>query len=269
MGRTAKKAAKSGWVEGAGRAGLVGKGVLYILFGSLAILVAVGAKDRLEDRQGTLQVVADQPLGRVLLVVLALLLAAYAAWRFVQAILDRDDEGEGVKALAKRVGYFARGVWYSALFAVTVSVIVGADEEGGSKQADRATAFVLGLPLGEWLVAGVGLAIIGAGLFNAYRAVTQKFRKKLDEGDMSKTERRGSAVVGVIGHAARFVIFSLIGSFLVKAAWQHDPKETVGLAGALSEVVQEDGGRVWLFGLAAALVCYGLYCFVQARYRDV
>ncbi len=75
--------------------------------------------------------------------------------------------------------------------------------------------------------------------------------------------------VGVLGHFARFVVFGLVGGFLAKAAWEFDPKEAVGLDGALHELVQQPYGRYLLGSVAAGLLAYALFCFVQARYRDV
>jgi hypothetical protein len=265
----ADRIANDKWVERAARFGLAAKGVLYLLVGGLAILVAVGAKKRVEDREGALQTVADQPFGKVLLLGLAAGLAGYAGWRLVQAFLDRNDDGDDAKGLAKRGGYLARAVWYGGLCAITLSIVLGADEKRGSRKEDRLTSWVLDLPAGKLIVGAVGAGILGAGLYNGYRAVSLSFRKHLRREQMSEEEEAAATVLGTIGHAARLVIFALIGLFLVRAAWEVDPKETVGLGGALSEVLQHDGGRIWMGAIAAGLLAYGLYCFVQARYRDV
>jgi hypothetical protein len=73
----------------------------------------------------------------------------------------------------------------------------------------------------------------------------------------------------VVGHLARALVFGLMGAFLVRAAWQYDAKETIGLDGALAKVLQQDYGDTLLGLVAAGLLAYGLYCFVEARYREV
>ncbi len=169
----------------------------------------------------------------------------------------------------KRGGYLARAVWYLGLVGVAVSALYGANESGGSRQEDRFTARVLEWPLGRWIVAAIGLAILGAGAFNLWRAVTRKFLENLKLRKMSDVEERMFTWLGVVGHLARGVVFGLIGFFLVRAAWQYDPKEAVGIDGALAEVLKQDYGDTLLGIVAAGLVAFGLYCLVEARYREV
>ena len=71
------------------------------------------------------------------------------------------------------------------------------------------------------------------------------------------------------GFVARGVVFGLIGVFLVRAAYQYDPKEAVGIDGALSEIVHTPYGPLLLGLVAAGLFAFGLYSFVEARYREV
>ena len=120
------------------------------------------------------------------------------------------------------------------------AVVFGADEQvssgsGGGNEEDRATRIALEQPLGRYLVIAVGLAIVGAGVFNVYRALTGDFRKELKEGQMGSNERRWYTWLGVVGHLARGVIFGLAGAFLIRAAWEYKPKEAVGLDGCARE----------------------------------
>jgi Domain of Unknown Function (DUF1206) len=103
-----RRAGKSPWVERLGRAGLVAKGALYAVVGILAVNVALGAREESPDKTGALRTIAEQPFGKVLLVLLAAGLAGYALWRLAQAILDRDNEGEGPSGLAKRAAALGR-----------------------------------------------------------------------------------------------------------------------------------------------------------------
>jgi hypothetical protein len=264
-----KKIARSPFGQGLARWGLVSKGSLYLLVGLIAAHVSFGGGERLQDRGGALSTLADGWLGKLLIVLLAIGLVGYAAWRFAEAVLGRPLEGGEKEGWLKRFGYLTRAVWYLGLFGVAISALYGANESGGSRQEDRFTARVLELPLGRWIVAGIGLGILGAGVFNLWRGVTRKFRDNLKLRKMSDVEERVFTALGVVGHFARGVVFGLMGFFLVRAAWQYDPKEAVGLDGALAEVLQQDYGDTLLGIVAAGLIAFGIYCYAEARYREV
>ena len=264
-----RRAGQSPWVERLGRIGLVAKGVLYAVVGILAIKVAVGGREESPDKDGALNTIAQQPFGRGLLIVLALGLAAYALWRLAQGFLDRDNEGEGPKGLAKRGGAIARAAWYGLLCGLTVDRILDSGRGGGGSSEQKTTAGVFDLPLGRYIVYAAGLAFVAAAAFNGYRAVTCKFNRKLKTAEMGDAEEKAATGVGILGHLARMVVFGLIGAFLLEAAWTFDSKEARGLDGALLEVSQEPYGGLLLGAVAVGLLAYALYCFVQARYRRI
>jgi hypothetical protein len=264
----ARRAGQSRWIEWLGRLGLGAKSVSFAIVAILAIDVATQDEGRTRDRPGALRAIADEPYGFYLLVALAAGFAAYAVWRFVQAFLDREHEGHGPKGLGKRATFFGRGLIYGALFLSTMSVLLG-DGGGSGNEEDRATAGVLEAPAGRWLVIAVGAAVAAVALYNGYRAVTRKFRKKLRLEELGPGTRRAVTVVGVVGHLARFVVFSIISWFLIKAALEFEPKQAVGLDGALAELARQPYGRAVLFAVAAGIFAYGLFAAVESRYRRV
>ena len=265
----AKDVARGPYGKAMARWGLVSKGALYVLVGVIAADVAIAGGQRLRDRGAAVATVTDTWYGKALVFLLAIGLAGYAAWRFAQGVLGRPLEGGKKEGWPKRIGYFARSAWYLFLLWVVIAALAGADEESGSREEDRATARVMDWPLGRWIVAGVGLGILGVGVFNYWRGITQSFKKKLKLRKMSELEEKVFTVIGMVGHIARGTVLGLIGFFLVRAAWQYDPNEAVGLDGALSQILQEDYGDTMLGIVSAGLIAYGLYCFVEARYREV
>ena len=264
-----REAAESPAARGLARWGLVAKGSLYVLIGAIAFQVSVLDQGRLEDRSGALAALADEWYGKLLVAALAVGLAGYAFWRFAEAILGHPLEGGERESIPRRLGLAARGAWYLGLCGLAVTVLAGAHESGGSREEDRLTARVMKWPAGRWIVAAVGFGILGAGVFNIWRGVTGRFRKNLKLRKMGKLEDRAFTIIGGIGHAARGVVFGLIGFFLVRAAYQYDPNEAVGLDGALGKVLQQDYGDTLLALVAAGLVAYGLYCYIEAGYREV
>lgn len=264
----AARAADNPVVEGLARAGLAARGLLYTVIGVLALQIASGRKVQHADKQGALATMARQPLGKLMLVAVAVGFAGYALWRFLDAFLDTDGEGSDVSGWLKRGGDLCRGLLYTSFFVTAVRLVAGSSGEDQNKEADL-TARLLRAPLGRVAVALVGVAIMGGGLYNGYRAVSKKYEKRLRTWEMSATTRRWVTAFASLGLIARMVVFLLIGAFLAKAAVRYDPNQAVGVDGALRRLADRAYGP-WLLGLVAVgLFMYGLYSFVEARYRRV
>lgn len=261
----ARQAGDSKPVEGLARLGLAARGLVYVVIGLLALQIAFGGGGK-ADRSGALAAIRDQPFGEVLLVVLVIGFAGYAAWRLLQAAAGHQDEEDEKKRIVKRLGSLARGVLYAS-FAVTTLTFV---TSGGSKdKTTPETARALGLPGGQVLVFLVGAAVIGGGIYMAYRGITTKFEKRLDLGSASPTTRTVATRVGTAGLVGRGLVFVLIGGFLIDAAVTFDPKKAKGLDAALKTLAQQAFGSVLLIVAALGLLAFGAWSFVEARYRKV
>jgi hypothetical protein len=256
-----------GWFAVLARSGLTAKGVSFGLVGILAINLVLGEGGKATSRQGALETLAQEGSGKILLVLLAFGFFGYATWRLVEAAIGKDEGGK-IKEWGKRVGYLGRGVIYLSLTYLTVLLLFGSDNQSQNEDARQYTGTVLSWPGGQWIVGAVALGIIGAGVWNAYRGLSTKFEDEWRAG-MSPTARNWGRRIAVLGHLARAVVFTLIGVFLIKAALEYDPKEAIGLDGALQKVVSAAYGPYLLGIVATGLVCYGIYCLVDARYRDV
>jgi hypothetical protein len=267
--RTGRATADSRWIERAGRAGLVAKAVSYAMIGVLAIQIPLGQGGQAADRQGVLRELASQPWGAAALIALTIGFAAYALWRFADAVFDRQREGDDAKALAKRAKSFGIGVVYIASAVAAYSLLRSGGSSGSGGDESEQTAMVLDWPAGRWLVLAAAAGFIGDGLYNVYRGVKQKFREALAEGQMHGSVKTWAIRSGVVGHVARGAVFAVIGLFLGKAAIEYDPDEAVGIDGALLEVSEQPYGQVLLGLVAAGLIAYGVYCLVEARYRKI
>jgi Domain of Unknown Function (DUF1206) len=260
---------RASWIKALGRFGLVAKGVSYALVGYLALKLAYGAGGQATSRQGALATIASHSWGELVLIVLALGFAGYALWRLAETIWPPGDDGF-FKRTGKRIGTLARAAVYAGLTYSAFKVAFGAtQQQSQSAQARRATAHVLTWSHGTWIVGIAGGCLIAAGLYNAYRGLKKKFTKRWDTPSMSAGARRWAERVGVIGLLARGLVFGLIGTFVVKAALDYDPREAIGLDGALQKLAHETYGE-WLLGLTAVgLLAYAIFCVVEARYRRV
>jgi hypothetical protein len=135
-GRRAGRSDEVGWL---GRTRLVAQGAIYLLVALLASQVALfgGDSSRSPDKDGALRLVADQPAGRWLLGALAFGFAAYALWRFAQALVDRSGKGNDAKALAKRFGYLCVGAWYALLAVLATKTMLGSPGTSGDSRSGR------------------------------------------------------------------------------------------------------------------------------------
>jgi hypothetical protein len=254
------------WIEPLGRFGYAAKGIVYAIVGVLAALAAFGVGGALTGSEGALQWIIQLPFGQILLGVIAVGLIGYAIWRWVQALMDTERNGSDLKGLSKRAGYFISGLVYAALALTAARMALGTGDGGGNTRQDW-TAWLLAQPFGPWLVGAVGLAIIGVGVFQFYKAYTAKFREKLKTGEMNRDEESWITWLGRFGFAARGVVFCIIGGFLIVAARQADPSETRGLSGALGALAAQPYGP-WLLAIVAlGLVAYGIFMVALARYR--
>jgi hypothetical protein len=262
-------AADSTWLQRLARAGLVARGLLYVVVAVLASQVAAGHDEARPDKQGALQAVVRQPFGRLLVLLLAVGFAGYAAWRFVEAAVGPADQPDTNKVRFKRVGYFLRGCLYAFFFGSAVRLFIWSNSAAAERPEKDWTARVLDWPLGSWLVQGAGLVAIGAGLYIGWRGVSGKFRKRLKSLEMGPGIQLWVRAVGTVGNVARMLIVFMIGVFLIAAARLHDPEQAVGIDGALKRLADRPYGPTLLVAVALGLAAYGVYSFAEARYRRV
>jgi hypothetical protein len=234
----------------------------------LAVQVALGRGGETTDNKGALTRIVEAPFGKFLLIAMAVGIAGYALWRLLQALLDTDGEGTDAEGIAKRVGYAGSAVIYTGLALSAVQLLrTGSAGESGSQSAQGWTAQLMAKPFGQWLVAVVGLLVIGIGGYQIYKGYKAKFREDLELGEIGATGETWVTRLGRIGHIARGLVFGLIGVFLIVAALQANPGEARGIDGALATLAQQSFGP-WLLGaVAIGFVAYGLYMFAEARYR--
>lgn len=258
------------WFRALSRAGMAARGAVFLIIGILAIAVAADAGGTTTDQEGALAVLARQRFGEVLLLALAIGLACYALWRIVQGILDTDGKGDDASGFAVRATTVGSGISYAILCAAAIGILTGTSSggasSGGSGDTRSTTAGVLGWPAGRHLVLAAAAAILGVAVWNVYRGLSTRFMKRLHP---PAGMRPAVEAIGRAGMCARGVIFGLIAVFLAKAAWEYDPAEAIGLDGALARLGAQPYGPVLLGVVAVGLVAFALYCFAEARYREV
>lgn len=248
------------------RAGFTARGLIYGLIGLLALELALGEGGETTSQQGALKEIAQQPFGEALLIATAIGLAGYAIWRFVRAALGHGKES-GDDDKVERIGGVVSGIGYALLCVAAIDILIGSS--GGSGGASQTTGGVLGWTGGQWIVGVAGAATIAEGLHQGYKGITKEFLEKSKTEQMSPGVKSAFTKLGIFGHLARMVVFTLIGYFLLKAAIDYNPDAAVTLDGALSKLTQAAYGPLALGVVAAGLLGFGVYCLADARYRRV
>ncbi|QWF20304.1 DUF1206 domain-containing protein [Nocardioides sp. LMS-CY] len=263
VGQRARAAHESDWVDRAARIGLVAYAVVYLLIAWLSVQLAFGDREGKPSSSGAFRELAQQPLGGVLIWVVAVGMFLLAAWQLLEAAVGHRDEEDG-KRTVKRLVSAGKAVVYVIIGASGVKVAIGSGSSGQGEETW--TARLMSVPAGQVLVGLVALAIIGFGVVQVYRAWTEKFADKLDaEGRSGKT---GTAYLtfGKIGYTARGVAFAIVGGLFGYAAITHDAKKSGGLDQALFEVLDQPFGPALLCVIGVGLACFGLFTLAQARH---
>jgi hypothetical protein len=249
------------------RAGLVARGVSYGIVGILALALAFGWGGKTTTQRGALLTIAEQPFGKAMLIAMVIGLAGYAVWRLIRAGIghgtqDADNAGE-------RIAGAASGLAYVALAVTAAKIVVGANSGGGTNSPKRTTGGILDWTGGTTIIAAVGAVLIGVALYQGYKGLSKKFLEDSNTAQMSRDVQRTFTALGVFGHLARMVVFGLIGYGLIKAAVNYDPRDAIGLDGALSQVAQLSYGPLLLGVVAVGLIGFALYSIADARYRKI
>ena len=250
------------WWDRAARVGFLAKAVVYAIVGGYALQVALGDGGAFLDKEGVAKKIEIQAHGALLLAALGAGLLCYAAWRFVQAIVDPRGEEHGTKGLAKRLGWAASGVVHALLALTVFQTLTGADDDRESW-----LAAALAQPGGRWIVVACGAVAMGVGGYQIWRAYRASFVKKLERSEMSPSERRWAVRTGRLGLLARGIVFPIIGWYFVQAGLRMDASQAQGTGAALRDVAGAPLGSVLLPVVAFGLIAYAALMVVNARYR--
>ncbi|MEU9350319.1 DUF1206 domain-containing protein [Streptomyces griseoloalbus] len=265
----ARRAANGSMAEGAARAGLTARGVIYLLVGVLALRIAFGDGRRQADRGGALAELADKPFGAVLLWALGLGLVGMALWRLSEALFG--SAGKDGRSARKRLAAAARCVFYAFVAWSVLAFAVNRNNGSGSsdRQSRDLTARAMEVPAGQWLVGLAGVVIVVVGGWIGVRAALRTYHDKLKLGELAPRTRRLVDVTGVGGGVARGLVFAVAGVFAVRAAVDYEPGKAKGLDDTLRSFAGTPLGPWLLVCVSAGLVLFGVFSFALARWRRV
>jgi hypothetical protein len=263
----ARRAAHSRWLERLTRFGLVGYGVTHLIVGWIALQLAFGKAPTDSDQSGAFRTLAAQPVGRFLLLAVAVGLLAMVVWQVLAAAQGHRDE-RGKARTFERIASGFRAVFYAVLAFKAIQIVAGSGKSQGDQQ-QQTTSHALSTPGGRWLVAVVGIAVVAVGLGLAAYGLTRRFERKLKQGQMTPAVRRSARWLGMVGYAAKGAAYAVVGVLVLLAAVRFDPAKSRGLDAALRTLARQPAGDVLLIGVALGIAAFGVYCLYQAKYRKV
>ena len=258
------------WFTALARLGYAAKGLVYVVIGWLALMTAFSAGGQTTDPQGAITTIYQQPFGKVLLFIIFIGFVGYALWQFARAAFNPDGQGDAAKDTVRRIGYAVVGVSYLGFALASLRLMLQqAAPKGSNASTQDWTARLLAAPGGVALVVLLGLIVLGVAVGLFYEAWKLRFERYFPLGQMNEGERKLTRYTGRYGIGSLGAIFVIIGIFLIEAALHHDPHKAQGLAGALATLAAQPFGPVLLGLVALGLVAYGVYGWVEARYRRI
>jgi hypothetical protein len=267
----ARQAGESDGLEHLARVGLLAYGVVHLLVAWLALQLAWGGGGESADQSGAMRTLAESPLGKPLLWVIAVGLIALAVWQAAEVLRWRGGwsaSGKArTKALRKSGSSLVKAAIYITLAVLAIRFATGSGQSS-SQQQQETTAGVFGWPGGQFLVGAAGLVLIGVGAWHVRKGVTKHFLKQIDTTGCSSSATRLVTRLGQVGFPGKGIALALVGGLLVYAAVSFDPSKARGLDGALKTILELPFGRILLTLVAIGIAAFGAFCFVRARYPE-
>lgn len=242
------------------RAGYGARGLIYTIVGLLALLAAFIAVQA-EGTQDALQTLRAQPFGPAALWAIGLGLMAYMVWCVVAGVADVEHQGTDAKGWIARVGQVTTGLLHAG---IGLSVLSLARGRGGSEDGTESwTAYLMSMPMGQYLVAAGALVLAGAGAYYAHTGWTGKYRDHMRSTTFTEwvnpALQAGLMVYGLL--------LALIALSFGIAALTAEPSQAGGLGQALGQLRAMRFGRALLGIAGGGLLAFAGYNFVEAAYR--
>lgn len=267
----ARQAGDSDTLEHLARVGLIAYGVVHLLVAWLAIQLAWFGGGKSADQSGAMGTLAESPVGKPLLWVVALGLIALAAWQAAEVFRWKSGWSasgkQRTRAVRKSANALIKAVIYGALAVLAIRFATGSGQSSSSSQQET-TAGVFGWPGGQWIVGAAGLVLIGSGFWHVRKGFNKHFMKQIDTSEASPSAVRLVTRLGQVGFPGKGIALAGVGVLLIWAAVTFDPSKARGLDGAVHEVLDLPFGQILLTLVAAGVAAFGAFCLVRARYPE-
>jgi hypothetical protein len=258
--RTARRASENPVVRAVVRSGYVASGLLRVMIGVLALLLAAKVDGAHPGTSGAFGAIAAVPGGVVLLALVVGGNEALFLWLLVQGGIVA--EGSFLERWRQRLVYWGRGAVYGVIGLAALRFALGAHavdqvrEEAAGKQ-------LLDVPGGQVVVALTGVVVVIIGASMIWLGITQRYVKTIRVPE-ERGRRLAVLTLGSVAYIAQGGTIVLVGGSLLFAAWTVDADRVGGLDAALAGFAGSLFGQVVLVAVGLGWIVAGGYAFVRA-----
>jgi Domain of Unknown Function (DUF1206) len=270
--QAAERAVRQPVVGKLAKLGFYTKGTLFIIIGSLAVMMAKGISGgEAADARGALSFIAQQPYGKIALVVFVIGALGHGIWNVLRGVADIDNSGDGWQAIIMRCSAVGIGLFYLGLSYSALEIVLAARVEASNSQTEETlVAFLVSIPvLGIIIVSLIGIGIAGAGIHECYSGLSGGFRNNYRLWEVTKLHHGFIIAMGVLSFTARAVLLVLMGYFFIRAAFWGLSNGSLGMDASMLALLGSSYGRILVFAAGIGLVAHGILAFYEARFRRI
>jgi uncharacterized protein DUF1206 len=251
--------------HGLARVGLVARGGFYLMLGYLTLCLAILPRrdHRPDDAQGAMKEVAGSQAGELALALAAIGFLAFAVVRLAAAWHDRDS------SRLRRLTTAGQGLTYLLMAPVPASFLLGDHDAGSELQQHKTTRYLLELPVGQLLVAVVGLVLMGSCCWQIRSVLNNDYVRGFDLSTAPTWVRSRLRTIALVGIIARALVLLPIAVLLLMAAATNEPSWSTGLDTELATMSDSWWGAGLLVFVSLCFGVFAVYSGLESRYKTM
>lgn len=258
----AEAASDSAALDVVARSGFAVMALLHVVIGAIAVALVLGAPGQAEP-SGAIEQLDANPWGPAVMWACCLACAGLSLWQLSEATLRARHLPRGERP-GKLISSGFLAIAYGSVGLSFAGFALGQPGDSGDSTRDF-SATVIRSPFGTPALIGLGLTVMGIGVYFIVKGLGKKFKEELHRFEGTRRGRLVSAL-GVAGHVAKGLALILTGLLFVVAAATNNPASSTGLDGSLKALRDHPFGPYLLLAIGAGFIAYGGFALLRARF---